>query len=548
MIGAYKILIVDDSNFIRLTLRKYLQAQKSAPIEVTEAYDGKRALEILATQEFDLILTDLEMPNMNGLQLISELRRNPKYDGIPIIFLTSVDSSATKVEAFECGATDYLIKPCISEELVARILAHLERKFMNEAMEKKAVVAENLTTFYRSLQSLNLEELETNLISMVIDHLHIGSVALWEYSPRENQLLLKRGSDELASQPKPHSKDNPLMWKAFEQKTPFFHEELSEDEIESLGFNIDAYSGSVITTLPLFFEETLLGALNLTNVPEDFFTTFELTHFETIQHYISNIFMNARSYRLIQDKQLQTEQELEQAKRTQLAVLPQKIPEFPFMAFTVKYDAMEQIGGDLYDIIEFSKGRVGILVADVTGHGIPAALISCMSVSLFRAMTTHNDVPADVLHHINQELVPRIPDGKFVTAFYSIYDPTSHTLFYSIGGHPEGYLLRGNEVIPLNENIGLPLGIFGGDISDFEGASVTLQKHDRVLLYTDGIIEIAPPSGELYGNSRLKEFLAENHELPLSELLDKVYHHALDYSQKEAFDDDITLVAFEILE
>lgn len=547
MMGAYKILIVDDSNFIRLTIRKYLEEQRSAPVEVTEAFDGKRALEILAGHEFDLILTDLEMPNMTGLELIAELRRDVRFDSVPIIFLTSVDDSKTKVTAFECGATDYLIKPCISEELIARVMAHLERKFMTEAIEKKASVAENLTTFYRSMRSQHQEKLENEVITLLANLFHIGSVALWEFEASKNRLVLKKSSDELEIPSEPQIRGEGLMWKACASVSLSHLEGLKKEEVESLGFNSAAHSGSAITVLPLFWNENVLGVLNLTNFPQDFFFHYELTHLEAIQHYISNLFQNAQAYRYIQDKQLQTEQELEQAKATQTSILPQKLPDTPSVKFVVKYVSMEQIGGDLYDMIEFPDNRTGVFVADVTGHGIAAALISCMSVSLFRAVANGTLTVEQVLAQINRELYSRIPDGKFVTGIYCIYDPEQKQIDYCIGGHPEGYILRGTEVIPIGEEIGLPLGIFGDDIAEFVGASLKVEKGDLVVLYTDGIVEMASPSGEMYGNQRLKDFLSENHESPLDQILDQLYAHALAFSKRSSFDDDITLVAFEIL-
>ncbi len=549
MIGHYNLLIVDDSNFIRLTLRKCLQSNRNAPIQVTEAHDGQHALEILASNSFDLIITDLEMPNLDGLGLIAELRKSSKYDEVPIIFLTSIDTSDKKVTAFECGATDYLIKPFIAEELIARIFAHLERKFMMEAVRKKAKVAENLTVFYRRLRSINLDNLEHTLIFLLINHLRIGSVALWEFDQNRQQLKLKIASDELAAELPAQTESNSSMWQAFDEKKPVFLENLDGAAIESLGFSLDAYSGGAITVLPLAIDEKRFGVLSLTNFPTTFFSDYELTHLESMQHYISNAFQNAFSYKIIKEKQQQTNEELKQAKETQLAVLPQRIPKLSCMKIVTKYVAMEEIGGDLYDILEFSGDKVGILVADVTGHGIAAALISCMSSSLFKATAAPDQLPKDVLTYINDQLETRMPDGKFVTAFYSIYDAAEQTLSYSIAGHPPGYVIRAqtDEIFSLHENTGVPLGVFSGDIAFFEGASIKLQKGDRVFLYTDGIVEITDLEEEMFGHERLQKFLLENSTVPLDEVLDQLYVHVLKTTSHQDFDDDITLVAFEII-
>ncbi|MBF0276246.1 MAG: SpoIIE family protein phosphatase [SAR324 cluster bacterium] len=543
----HKILIVDDSKFIRLTLRQCLESYQITPINVTEAYDGVHALEILASQEFDLILTDLEMPRMNGLGLISELRKQNKFDDVPIIFLTSVDSADVKVSAFQSGATDYVVKPFTAEELIARIIAHLERKFMTEAIQKKAVVSESLTYFYRRLRSINLEELYNIIVVLFTQHFKVGSVALWEYENESQILHLKVASDSLPAVPAPQTRENKILWGSFQASQPVVSECPSASLLNNLGFSSDIDVNSPLTFLPLFMGETRLGVLNLANFPSDFFSNYELTHLESIQHYLSNALQNAFSFRVIQEKQRQTNEELEQAKSTQLAILPQTTPVIPFMKIATKYVSMEQIGGDLYDIFEFDEENVGVLVADVTGHGIPAALISCMSSSLFNAFASKESSPEKVLTQVNDELTVRMPEAKFVTAFYATYDSNSQIFSYAVAGHPEAYVIReSGEVIGLADQLGLPLGIFSSDISGFGSASIKLQKNDRIFLYTDGIVEIANPEKEMFGANRLQKFLLESKSIPLNEMLDKLYSHALSFSRRSSFDDDITLLAFDI--
>ena len=211
-----------------------------------------------------------------------------------------------------------------------------------------------------------------------------------------------------------------------------------------------------------------------------------------IEHYRILIVDDSKFIRL---KLRQTDEELDQAKLTQLAILPQKAPVLSSMKIASKYVSMDQIGGDLFDIFEFDESNTGVLVADVTGHGIPAALISCMSSSLFNAFASKDSLPDKVLSQINDELATRMPDGKFVTAFYAIYDADSHTLSYAIAGHPEAYLVReSGEIIGLGEKTGLPLGIFTSEIAVYKTSTISLQKNDRIFLYTDGILEIANPS------------------------------------------------------
>ncbi len=547
MIAQYNILVVEDSNFVRMAVRRCLLEDQD-PIAIKEAHHGKHALEILAKQSFDLILTDLEMPEMNGLELISHLRCSPQYEDVPIIFLTSVDTADKKVEAFESGATDYVLKPFTAPELKARLMAHLERKIMREAVKKKVKAAELMTRFYRKLKSIDLDELETMLLDFLLNSLKIGSASLWAFEGYDQALRLKIASDRLPEELEPQQEGDHPMWTAMKAEDPKFFDRPNEETVLQFGFNPATYSGSAIMSLPLFVGDSRLGILNLTNFPSDFYYNYETAHLEAIQHYLSNALNNAQAYNIIHAQQQQTQDELKQARDTQLSVLPQKIPKVPFLNIVSKYLSMDQIGGDLYDVLKLSEDKLGILVADVTGHGIPAALISCMSSSLFKAFTTAEDSPEVTLALVNDQLDSRIPEGKFVTAFYCTYDAPTHTLTYSLAGHPAGYVIRPSvpEIFTLGGNEGLPLGVFGNDIAEFIGNSFTLQQGDKVFLFTDGIVEMTNHQEEMFGEERLESFLLDNSQLAINVLLDEVYYYVLSFSQKLAFNDDITLVAFEI--
>ncbi len=246
-------------------------------------------------------------------------------------------------------------------------------------------------------------------------------------------------------------------------------------------------------------------------------------------------------------------QEMEQAQMTQLSILPQKLPKVPGLQMVTKYVPMTQIGGDFYDVLKFREEKIGIFIADVSGHGVPAALFSFMISGLFRSLAPDLSSPAVLVQTLNDTLHYKIPNNKFITAFYCIYDPDTQSLTYASAGHPPAYIIRSSPSSTKPEIMSLPktgmlLGPFPGEIAKFEEQTYQLLPGDKLFLYTDGIAEIRNVSREIFGYNRLTEYLSEHCHVPLKELLENVCDHVLEYSEQSEFEDDITLVGLEVTE
>lgn len=245
---------------------------------------------------------------------------------------------------------------------------------------------------------------------------------------------------------------------------------------------------------------------------------------------------------------MQMMDELEHARTTQSTILPQKMPVIPGLGIASKYVPMEQIGGDFFDVVTLPDSKVGFLVADVTGHGISAALISFMASSLFKTFCMQNSSPDLTLKNINNFLYEKIEEGKFVTVWYGIYDLEKKILTYTSAGHPPAYLIRRGtqEIIPLTAG-GTCLGPFPSELNPLDPDSVKLSPGDKIVVYTDGIIECSNDQKEQFGAERLEDFLKKEAHLDVQESLDSLYSQTLEFSGKSSFGDDITLLAFEIL-
>jgi serine phosphatase RsbU (regulator of sigma subunit) len=235
------------------------------------------------------------------------------------------------------------------------------------------------------------------------------------------------------------------------------------------------------------------------------------------------------------------EQELQVARRIQQASLPKEVPEQEGWQISPFYQPAREVGGDFYDFHLLSEGRVGIVVGDATGKGVPAALVMSTTLGMLQAVSQAFDSssPGEVLERVNETLVARIPSNMFVTCFYAILDPESGNLTYANAGHDLPYLRRlGGECEELRAR-GMPLGIMPG--MGYEQKEIVLKGGEAALFYSDGLVEAHDPEGGMFGFPRLQALVAEHgEENSLEErLLEELYSFVGEGWEQE---DDITLL------
>ena len=247
-----------------------------------------------------------------------------------------------------------------------------------------------------------------------------------------------------------------------------------------------------------------------------------------------------------EERLLAINKELEIARRIQSSILPQNVPALRGLEIAVHYVPMSAVAGDFYDFLSVDERRVGILVADVTGHGVPAALIASMLKVAFAGQAAHAHDPARVLSGLNRALCGKFEE-HFVTAAYLFVDLKKSLLHYSAAGHPPLMLASGagGNVREIEEN-GLMLGMFPEAV--YSSVEIRVGPGDRCLLYTDGILEAKNAAQEEFGKSRCKEFLETRREIPAARfantLLDSVAGFS-GYNSARAQEDDITLLVID---
>jgi serine phosphatase RsbU (regulator of sigma subunit) len=253
--------------------------------------------------------------------------------------------------------------------------------------------------------------------------------------------------------------------------------------------------------------------------------------------------LKAAQAQLIEKEKL--ERELEVARQIQLGILPRSLPELPGLDFGARMVPTSAVGGDLYDVIHLGNGKLGLAIGDVTGHGVPAALLMALTVTLIRVEAPRSKSPAEVLLSVNRHLIESNDSGLFVTALYGILDVTSLEFHYARAGHPLPVALdsRGNSVV-LEQGTGQPLGLFEPLALD-EG-QLRLDRGGSMLLYTDGVTEAVDGSGEFFGTERLISTLQAAAGFQPERMCEALWQALTAYRGTMPQDDDVTLVAVGI--
>src|SRR5215210_3846030 len=238
------------------------------------------------------------------------------------------------------------------------------------------------------------------------------------------------------------------------------------------------------------------------------------------------------------------ERELEVAKSIQQASLPEEVPTLEGWRINPFYRPAREVGGDFYDFHLLPDGKLGLVVGDATGKGVPAALVMSTTCGMLQATARAlgSSSPGEVLAQVNETLVARIPSNMFVTCFYGVLDPGSGSLRYANAGHDLPYVRSDDDAEELRAT-GMPLGLMAG--MSYEEEEASLREGESVLFYSDGLVEAHNPQGEMFGFPRLRELVAEHADEERSlgdSLLEELYSFVGEGWEQE---DDITLLTLE---
>jgi len=243
------------------------------------------------------------------------------------------------------------------------------------------------------------------------------------------------------------------------------------------------------------------------------------------------------------DEQIQ--KQLDMASVIQRSILPGKIDDWNELKFAVRYIAMEKIGGDFYDVHLLKDDKIGVMIADVSGHGIPAALVTTMAKMSFGNAGSKYDSPKKIFQEMNQNILDHVKTQDYMTCFMLAIDD-DYNMVYSNASHQKAILLSHEGSIELLDTNGLFIGAIEEARESYDEKKTKLEYGDRVILYTDGIPEAINEERVEYSNRRLEEAIRRYQSLPAEEFAEAIINDVRQFMGGAQLVDDITLLVVEL--
>ncbi|MBF0521981.1 MAG: CHASE2 domain-containing protein [Candidatus Omnitrophica bacterium] len=258
-------------------------------------------------------------------------------------------------------------------------------------------------------------------------------------------------------------------------------------------------------------------------------------------YLLSTLMISIREWK----KKILVENEMKIAKKIQESFLPKTLPMTAGLDIAAIMYTAREVGGDLYDFYEFSPKRLGVMIGDVSGKGMPASLFMTTVSGAFKFFALSETKPHEALHNLNLKLTQDSPTGLFVTLYYSIFDMDKKIMTYANGGHlPVLYLPKGASAKALDVEDGYPLGMLE---STYSGGQIAFSSGDIFVFYTDGITEARNAKGQMYGKERLISTIEKDRNFPARGLLSSIEKDVRKFEPQHKQSDDITFIVVKII-
>lgn len=528
-----RVLIADDDE----QAREYLLRALGPYWTVQAVPDGRAALAAIHKDPPELVLADVTMPGLDGFELLSELRGNEETAGLPVILLSARSGEESTVRGLRAGADDYVVKPFVEGELVARVRTQLStlrlRQRLTQRLRELADASHALTT------SLNTDEI-CNVVADLVVPERARWCVIWlvredeEHHPRITGHYAVPDSDSeqarrLRSAVREHCE---LAVHLLGADDVLYSGRLSE-QVETWPAELLPLRGEDTLTLPMMARRRLVGAIT--------FGAPQLPDRESADGaYLREL---ARRAALAFDNAALYEAEERIALGLQRSLLPASLPGMPGLRLAARYlpgGRGTRVGGDWYDVVELPDGRIGLSVGDVVGQGVSAAASMGQLRTALRSYALEDGQPEQVLSRVDT-FQQQAGGATFATCLYGCLDAGTGNLRLANAGHLTPWLLipgQPPQAVPIRP--GVPLGGASALVdrqSPFAGHDLHLPPGGILLLYTDGLVE-ARWGGLDVGLDRLRGALVRDFGSP-----EELCEHVLaEMSVEDTSSDDVTLL------
>ncbi len=413
--------------------------------------------------------------------------------------------------------------------------------------------------------SLDLEEVLHRVMDEVIaaTHAERGFVMLFEETPSgdsksaqreppQKKLAFKvaRGLDQKTIEEPQFQISRSIVENVALEGKPVLTSDAQNDVRFNIRQSVMLLGLRAILCVPLTLKDRVLGVIYVDNrLQVGIFTQADLELLRAIASSAAIAIENARLYQVAVDKG-RMERELQMARKVQASLLPQECPVIPGWAFSARWKPAREVGGDYYDFIPLRPGKLGLVIADVTDKGMPAALFMASTRSIMRASLPTAASPGEGIAQANRLICAESEGGLFVTLFFGLLDPQTGEFSYVNAGHDPPLFFRNTEQACFEDLIrlgstGMQLGM--DDDAVYQQTSLQLQPGDFILLYTDGVTDALDAEKNDFGIERLEQVVYANCSASPDELLDALQKAIDDFTGATPPYDDITMLVVKRL-
>jgi sigma-B regulation protein RsbU (phosphoserine phosphatase) len=422
--------------------------------------------------------------------------------------------------------------------------------------EQSSSAAERLALLYHLAQaftsSLDLEEVLNRVMDEVITAVRAerGFVMLVEGPPSEGTerklaFQAARGMDQQVITEPRFQVSLSVVERVASQGEPVLTSDAQTDDRFNIRHSVMFLGLRSILCVPLKVKEKVTGVIYVDNrLQAGIFTQADLELLNAIASSAAIAIENARLYQVAVEKG-RMERELQMARKVQTSLLPASIPQAPGWEFAARWKPAREVGGDYYDFIACKDGRIGLVIADVTDKGMPAALFMASSHSIIRASFFFAASPADTIIQANRLLCDESNDGLFVTLFFAQIRPPSGEMVYVNAGHNPALLYQSRNgespgrLTPLIRT-GMPLGVEPDTV--YGQQKIDLLPGDFIIFYTDGVTEAINAREEEFGMERLEKTVLASRHLSAAGMIEAVVGAVSEFAGADSPFDDITVM------
>lgn len=504
-----RILIVEDSEFdARIVVTTLKQGGYSALFQRVETPAGLK--DALHASTWDVIISDYNMPNFTALDAL-EIVQQSGLD-VPFIIVSGGIGEATAVAAMKAGAHDYVMKGN-----QARLCPVVERE-MREAADRQARRDAEAALRESELRYRLLWETATDAVLLIDTHgkIEFANSAVWE--------VFGYKSEELVGQPiyllQPESLRD-AHHRAFQNYQATGHQSADWRALETRAKRKDGQE------IPV---EMGIGKMAL--------------HAKTwFVGFVRDISQRKNAERTLRENA----EQFRAAREIQERLFPKSAPELEGFDIAGMSVPAAAAGGDYFDFVPMLNNCVGVVVADVSGHGIGPALLMAETRAYLRILARNRQNLGEILTRANMMLSEDLSPDQFITLLLAAFDPGTKTLVYANAGHPAGILISsGGELRAELKRTGIPLGMHPKTTYQ-PAAEIKLIPGDTLLIFTDGVEETMTAEGEFFERERVIEHLKRSHHLPAREIVASLHAAVRTFAKGEPQSDDFTAIVVKVL-